>query len=36
MENDSMRGSMEVLNSLQMTEGLEGLDHTSKERNMQP
>ena len=31
MENDSMRGSMEVLNSLQMTEGMEGLDYASKE-----
>ncbi len=31
MESGNMQGSMEVLNSLQMTEGLEGLDHASKE-----
>ena len=31
MENDSVRGSIEVLNSLQLTEGLEGLDYASKE-----
>lgn len=31
MESDKMKGSMEVLNSLQITEGLEGLDHASKE-----
>ena len=31
MENDSVRRSMEVLNSLQLTEGLEGLDYASKE-----
>lgn len=31
MESDKMKGSMEVLNSFQMTKGMEGLDHASKE-----
>ncbi len=30
MESDKMKGSMEVLNSFQMTKGMEGLDHASK------
>lgn len=31
MGNGNLKGSMEVLNSFQITEGLEGLDHASKE-----
>ncbi|MCI9530808.1 MAG: hypothetical protein HFH38_03490 [Lachnospiraceae bacterium] len=31
MGNDKMQGSMEVLNFFQITEGMEGLDHASKE-----
>ena len=31
MGDENLHGSMEVLNSLQITEGLEGLDHASKE-----
>lgn len=31
MGSGNIQGSMEVLNSLQITEGLEGLDRASKE-----
>ncbi len=31
MGNENLKGSMEVLNSFQITEGMEGLDLASKE-----